>query len=320
MTGAPRSEHDGASLLSVRNLEIVRRRAGGTATIVARIGFEEGEGESIAFVGEAGSGMPMTARAVMGLLPPTLEASGEVRLDGRDLLTLGQREWRRGRGTEIGMVLQDPFTMLNPVLRCGEIVAESLRERGLSRAGRRDEVARRLREVGISAESAAHRHPLQLSGGMRQRVAIAAALARDPRVLIADEPSTALDVTTQKEILNLMKEVQLARGMSLILISHDLRVAFAMSERVHVFYAGALVEVGSPAELDAAPLHPYTRGLLLSELPPDRRIESLVSIPGSVPAPGGVGGEWPIAPRCRWARGVCRQGTPPLLEVAPGRF
>src|SRR6185312_17119567 len=124
----------------------------------------------------------------------------------------------------------------------------------------------------------------------------------------------------QKEILNLMKEVQLARGMSLILISHDLRVAFAMSERVHVFYAGALVEVGSPAELDAEPLHPYTHGLLLSELPPDRRVESLVSIPGSVPAPDDVAGECPFAPRCRWAKDVCRQGTPPLLEVEPGRF
>src|SRR6185312_2843487 len=124
----------------------------------------------------------------------------------------------------------------------------------------------------------------------------------------------------QKEILNLMKEVQLARGMSLILISHDLRVAFAMSERVHVFYAGALVEVGSPAELDAAPLHPYTHGLLLSELPPDRRVESLVSIPGSVPSPDEVAGSCPFAPRCHWAEEVCVQGAPPLVEVAAGRL
>jgi peptide/nickel transport system ATP-binding protein len=219
------------------------------------------------------------------------------------------------------MVLQDPFTMLNPVLRCGEIVAESLRDRrGLSRGDRREEVARRLQEVGISAASAAARHPFQLSGGMRQRVAIAAALARDPRVLIADEPSTALDVTTQKEILNLMKDVQRSRGMSLILISHDLRVAFAMCERVYVFYAGALVEVGSPADLDAEPLHPYTHGLLLSELPPDRRVESLVSIPGSVPVPDEVAGSCPFAPRCRWAAEVCWEGSPPLAEVAPGRL
>jgi peptide/nickel transport system ATP-binding protein len=321
VTSPRRPEHDASSLLSVRNLEIVRRRREGTDTIVSGIGFELGEGESIAIVGESGSGKSMTARAVMGLLPPTLEARGEVRLDGRDLLPLRQREWRRVRGTEIGMVLQDPFTMLNPILRCGEIVAESLRDRQrLSRRSRREEVARRLQEVGISAESAAERHPFQLSGGMRQRVAIAAALARDPRVLIADEPSTALDVTTQKEILNLMKEVQVARGMSLILISHDLRVAFAMCERVHVFYAGALVEVGSPADLDAAPLHPYTHGLLLSELPPDRRVESLVSIPGSVPAPDEVAGSCPFAPRCHWAKEVCWEGSPPLVEVDPGRF
>ncbi len=307
-------------LLSVRDLEIVRRRREGADTIVSGIGFEVGEGESIAIVGESGSGKSMTARAVMGLLPPTLEAQGEVRLDGRDLLSLKQREWRRVRGTEIGMVLQDPFTMLNPILRCGEIVGESLREQGLSRRSRRAEVARRLQEVGIVAESAAERHPFQLSGGMRQRVAIAAALARDPRVLIADEPSTALDVTTQKEILNLMKEIQLARGMSLILISHDLRVAFAMCERVYVFYAGALVEVGAPAELDAAPLHPYTHGLLLSELPPDRRVESLVSIPGAVPAPDDVAGMCTFAPRCRWVKEACRTASPPLVEVDAGRL
>jgi peptide/nickel transport system ATP-binding protein len=155
---------------------------------------------------------------------------------------------------------------------------------------------------------------------MRQRVAIAAALARDPRILIADEPSTALDVTTQKEILNLMKQVQLSRGMSLILISHDLRVAFAMCERVYVFYAGALVEVGSPSDLDAEPLHPYTHGLLLSELPPDRRVETLVSIPGAVPTPDEVAGSCPFAPRCRWAKEVCLTASPPLVEVAPHRF
>jgi peptide/nickel transport system ATP-binding protein len=313
---------DAEPLLSVRGLQIVRRRAGGTDTIVSDIAFEVRQGESIAIVGESGSGKSMTARAVTGLLPPTLEAAqGQVRFEGRDLLPLSQRQWRRLRGTEIGLILQDPFTMLNPILRCGEIVAESLLDRRrMSRRSIRLEVARRLKEVGISAETAADRYPFQLSGGMRQRVAIAAALARDPRVLIADEPSTALDVTTQKEILNLMKEVQVSRGMSLILISHDLRVAFAMCERVHVFYAGALVEVGSPAALDAEPLHPYTRGLLLSELPPDRRVPSLVSIPGSVPAPDDVAGSCPFAPRCQWARDVCVAGTPPLLEVEAGRF
>jgi peptide/nickel transport system ATP-binding protein len=312
---------DDSALLSVRDLEIVRRRRGGTDTIVSGIEFEIREGESIAIVGESGSGKSMTARAVTGLLPPTLEAQGDVRLEGRDLLQLSQRQWGRVRGTEIGLILQDPFTMLNPILRCGEIVSESLlKGRRLSRRSTRLEVARRLAEVGISAEQAAERRPFQLSGGMRQRVAIAAALARDPRILIADEPSTALDVTTQKEILNLMKQVQLSRGMSLILISHDLRVAFAMCERVYVFYAGALVEVGSPTDLDAEPLHPYTHGLLLSELPPDRRVETLVSIPGAVPTPDEVAGSCPFAPRCRWAKEVCLTASPPLVEVAPHRF
>jgi peptide/nickel transport system ATP-binding protein len=312
---------DDSALLSVRDLQIVRRRREGTDTIVSGIEFEIREGESIAIVGESGSGKSMTARAVTGLLPPTLEAQGDVRLEGRDLLQLSQRQWGRVRGTEIGLILQDPFTMLNPILRCGEIVSESLLNRQrLSRRSTRLEVARRLAEVGISAEQAAERRPFQLSGGMRQRVAIAAALARDPRILIADEPSTALDVTTQKEILNLMKQVQLSRGMSLILISHDLRVAFAMCERVYVFYAGALVEIGSPSDLDAEPLHPYTHGLLLSELPPDRRVETLVSIPGAVPTPDEVAGSCPFAPRCRWAKEVCLTASPPLVEVAPHRF
>jgi peptide/nickel transport system ATP-binding protein len=312
---------DDSALLSVRDLQIVRRRREGTNTIVSGIEFEIREGESIAIVGESGSGKSMTARAVTGLLPPTLEAQGDVRLEGRDLLQLSQRQWGRVRGTEIGLILQDPFTMLNPILRCGEIVSESLLNRQrLSRRSTRLEVARRLAEVGISAEQAAERRPFQLSGGMRQRVAIAAALARDPRILIADEPSTALDVTTQKEILNLMKQVQLSRGMSLILISHDLRVAFAMCERVYVFYAGALVEIGSPSDLDAEPLHPYTHGLLLSELPPDRRVETLVSIPGAVPTPDEVAGSCPFAPRCRWAKEVCVTASPPLVEVAPHRF
>src|SRR5262249_28892914 len=157
--------------------------------------------------------------------PPTLVARGEVRYGGRNLLSLSERQWRSVRGREIGLVLQDPFTMLNPVRRCGRILEESLlRDAHPHRATRRAESVRRLAEVGINDESVVERYPFQLSGGMRQRVAIAAALARDPRVLIADEPSTALDVATQAEILALIKRIQQARGMSLILITHDLRV------------------------------------------------------------------------------------------------
>jgi peptide/nickel transport system ATP-binding protein len=221
------------------------------------------------------------------------------------------------RGREIGLILQDPFTMLNPVLRCGTIIEESLpRDTASGRGQRRAEAARRLAEVGIGDPAVADRYPSQLSGGMRQRVAIAAALARDPRVLIADEPSTALDASTQQDILALIKRVQRARGTGLVLITHDLRVAFAMCDRIYVLYAGSLLETAPADELEAEPLHPYSHGLLLSEPPAGHRVRDLVSIPGSVPAPDLVAGSCPFAPRCRWATAACEQAAPPLTEVA----
>ena len=309
-------------LLDVRDLRIGRGRAGGaapasTGTIVSSVSLSLRAGETIGIVGESGSGKSMTAKAVTGLLPPGITASGEVRYGGRNLLTLKEREWRAVRGGEIGLILQDPFTMLNPVLRCGTIIAESLpRDRAPGRAKRHAEAVRRLAEVGITDPAVAGRYPFQLSGGMRQRVAIAAALARDPRVLIADEPSTALDASTQQDILALIKRVQQARGMGLVLITHDLRVAFAMCDRIYVLYAGSLLETAPASELEAEPLHPYSHGLLLSEPPADHRVRDLISIPGSVPAPDLVAGSCPFAPRCRWATAECEQAAPPLAEVA----
>jgi peptide/nickel transport system ATP-binding protein len=317
-------------LLDVRGLRVGRARADGTGTIVSSVSLSLRAGETIGIVGESGSGKSMTAKAVTGLLPPGISASGEVRYGGRNLLTLKEKEWRAIRGREIGLILQDPFTMLNPVLRCGTIISESLprasRTDGvLSRAERRAEAVRRLAEVGIADPAVAERYPFQLSGGMRQRVAIAAALARDPRVLIADEPSTALDASTQQDILALIKRVQEARGMGLVLITHDLRVAFAMCDRIYVLYAGSLMETAPAGELEAEPLHPYSHGLLLSEPPADHRVRDLVSIPGSVPAADLVAGTCPFAPRCRWATPDCEQGAPALAEVdlpdvAPGRL
>jgi peptide/nickel transport system ATP-binding protein len=309
-------------LLDVRDLRVGRARAGGagpgsTGIIVSSVSLSLRAGETIGIVGESGSGKSMTAKAVTGLLPPGITASGVVRYGGRNLLTLKEREWRAVRGREIGLILQDPFTMLNPVLRCGTIIAESLpRDRALGRGQRRAEAVRRLAEVGITDPAVADRYPFQLSGGMRQRVAIAAALARDPKVLIADEPSTALDASTQQDILALIKRVQQARGMGLVLITHDLRVAFAMCDRIYVLYAGSLLETAPAGELEAEPLHPYSHGLLLSEPPADHRVRDLVSIPGSVPAPDLVAGSCPFAPRCRWATEACEQAAPPLTEVA----
>jgi peptide/nickel transport system ATP-binding protein len=320
----------GEPVLDVRGLRITRTRPDGTDTIVSSVSLALAAGETIGIVGESGSGKSMTARAITGLLPPGLTASGRIRYDGRDLLPLAEREWRAVRGREIGLILQDPFTMLNPVIRCGRILEESLpseprQRRRPGRSERRAEAVRRLAEVGIGDQAVADRYPFQLSGGMRQRVAIAAALARDPRVLIADEPSTALDAATQREILALIKSVQEARGMGLILITHDLRVAFAMCDRIYVLYAGSVLESGRSADLEAEPLHPYSHGLLLSEPPADRRVRDLTSIPGSVPAPAEVAGSCAFAPRCRWAAPACRESEPPLAELplasaAPGRW
>ena len=307
--------------LDVERLRIERIRPDRRDTIVSAVDLALGPGETIGIVGESGSGKSMTARAIMGLLPATMRATGQVRYRDRNLLGLTEREWQATRGGEIGLILQDPFTMLNPVLTCGKIIGESLlKTPRRSRDARREEVLRRLAEVGIRDPSVADRYPFQLSGGMRQRVGIAAALARDPHVLLADEPTTALDVTTQREVLALIKGIQAARGMSMVLITHDLRVAFAVCDRVYVLYAGSLVEVASSAALDAEPLHPYTLGLLLSEPSAERRTGALVTIPGSVPAPDDVAGSCTFAPRCRWAADACTEKSPPLAEIEPGRL
>jgi peptide/nickel transport system ATP-binding protein len=279
-------------------------------------------GETVGIVGESGSGKSLTARAVLGLLPPGVEASGHVVYRGREILGLPERELRRVRGRQIGLVLQDPFTMLSPLRRCGRHVDELLRdERGrrLSRSRRRAEAVRRLGEVGIDDPRVAERFPFQLSGGMRQRVGLAAALARDPDILIADEPSTALDVTTQKEILSLLASLQARRGMGVVLITHDLRVAFEYCARIYVLYAGALVEVGPSAEVEAQPLHPYTLGLLRSEPAVDRKLPELLAIPGSVPPHEQVADRCVFSPRCEWVARACTSAPPPLAHLSPDR-
>jgi peptide/nickel transport system ATP-binding protein len=313
-----------ASFLEVKNLRISATGRDGSSPIVSSFSLRVAPGETVGIVGESGSGKSMTARAIMGLLPPSVTAEGEVLMGGRNILDLSERELRQVRGREIGLVLQDPFMMLNPVFRCGRIVEESLvRESGgqkPKRSERRAEVLRRLAEVGLTDSTVADRYPFQLSGGMRQRVGIAAALARDPKVLIADEPTTALDVTTQKEMLGVLRSVQRSRGMSVVLITHDLRVAFAMCDRVYVMYGGSLVEVAPAADLEARPLHPYTQGLLLSEPSLDHRVVELASIPGSVPKAADVKDRCAFEPRCRWAARACRESPPPLQEVEVGRL
>jgi peptide/nickel transport system ATP-binding protein len=302
-------------LLELEGLHITSNLHGRRSVLVSRMDLTLAPAETVGVVGESGSGKSMTARAVIGLLPPGIRAAGSVRFRGREILNLPESELTALRGSEISLLFQDPFTMLNPLLPAGVHIAESL-----TSGNRRAEAVRRLAEVGIRDPGVADRYPFQLSGGMRQRVGIASSLARNCELLIADEPSTALDVTTQKEILALLKSMQEARGMGLILITHNLRVAFATCDRVYVMYAGTALEAGSAAALEREPLHPYSLGLLLSEPPADRRLRQLTAIPGSVPPAGQVLDCCPFATRCEWVRDVCRESRPLLREIEGGRW
>ncbi|MBK1787284.1 ATP-binding cassette domain-containing protein [Prauserella cavernicola] len=273
-----------AELLDVQRLVVSSAATG--RRVVDGIDLRIGRGETVALVGESGSGKSMTARAITGLLPNGLVAGGSVHFAGHELLAAGDRNMRRVRGNGIGLLMQDPFTMLNPLTTAGTHIAETLRShrsRG-DRPVRGDltgEVADRLAEVGITQPGAARKYPFELSGGMRQRVSLAAAIANDPALLIADEPTTALDSTTQREVLRLIRRIQLDRAMGLLLITHDLRVAFSLCDRILVMRAGNIVDAADPVTLRAAPTSDYTRHLLAADLPVDHQRPDL-----SVDAPG----------------------------------
>lgn len=318
MNTAVAREGQESPLLKVEGLAISH----GDVPITLPLEIVVERGETIAIVGESGSGKSLTARAIVGILPPGINAKGAVTLDGVPLMRLAERELRKIRGSRVSMLMQDPFTMLNPLMRSGDHIDEMLRDRPefASRAVRADEVKRRLAEVGIVDEDVARRMPFQLSGGMCQRVALAAALARDPELLIADEPSTALDVTTQTEIIKLLRRIQRERNMAVILITHNLRLAFSTCQRIYVLYAGSMLEVGDAAAVERQPFHPYTLGLLLSEPPVDIRVPRLVAIRGSVPRAADVIDSCGFADRCDWAKQICRAGKPSLAARDASRF
>ncbi|WP_448322343.1 ATP-binding cassette domain-containing protein, partial [Streptomyces sp. CO7] len=256
-----------APLLEVDGLSVTAGSGGG-AVVVDGVSLTVAPGECVGIVGESGSGKSLTVRAVAGLLPPGLEVTaGAVRLGGEEVLGLAPGARAALRGRRIALLMQDPFAMLHPQLTCGRQIADGLHGpdgRGRAvRAARRAEVERRLVEVGLEP-SVADRFPHELSGGMLQRVATAAALAGDPELLIADEPTTALDTATQAAVLDLLGGLRRDRAMGLILITHDLRVAFSACDRVHVLYAGKVVEHGPSHRLGSAPRHPYTAALLAS--------------------------------------------------------
>jgi peptide/nickel transport system ATP-binding protein len=328
-----------AALLDVRNLTVDfprPRNSGGPAapaalTAVRGLSFEIDAGEVLGLVGESGSGKSVTSLALMRLLPPNARASGEIHFahgDGSiDLLQLSDAAMRPLRGSQLAMIFQEPMTALNPVMRVGDQIAEAVlahcpaeKKAAKQNAWSRSVIA--MDEVGIAdSERRARDYPHQLSGGMRQRVMIAMAIVNRPRLLIADEPTTALDVTIQAQILELLAELRAKFGLTMLFISHDLAVVSQVADRVAVMYAGNLVELGSKRDIFEAPAHPYTCGLLnaVPTLKTDRA-QPLETIEGSVPPPHAVPRGCPFEPRCEFRLEECARSLPLLAQVSAGHW
>jgi peptide/nickel transport system ATP-binding protein len=315
------------ALLEIENLQTHFRTPDGVNRAVDGVSFTVEAGETVAIVGESGCGKSVTASSVLRLIPePPGKIKGSIRFEGVDLLKLDERAMRDIRGNQISMVFQEPMTSLNPVLTVGRQIGETLRlHQRLGREAAARRAVEMLRLVGIAEpERRAREYPHQLSGGMRQRVMIAIALACNPKLLIADEPTTALDVTIQAQILDLMSELKQRVGAAIILITHDLGVVAEIAERVLVMYAGRKVEEAPVGELFRSPRHPYTQGLL-GALPKlgsslNEKATKLVEIPGAVPSLKQRIAGCVFASRCALARDVCRH-VPPALELkAPGHL
>jgi oligopeptide/dipeptide ABC transporter ATP-binding protein len=320
-----------APLLQVKNLRVEFATGQGRALAVRDVGFELRAGEVLGLAGESGSGKSVTSLAILRLLPAQAGVSGEIVFAGNDLLRIGENEIEEVRGARISMIFQEPMTALNPVMRVGDQVAEAaLAHRSVasrqSPVASKDEAWKRaveaLKDVQIAdAERRARDYPHQLSGGMRQRVMIAMAMVNRPELLIADEPTTALDVTVQAQILALLSELQQKYGLAMLLISHDLAVMSQVAQSVAVMYAGSIVELGPAAQVFRNPVHPYTRGLLLAvpTLATDRA-HPLTTIEGTVPAVGALPAGCAFEPRCSIRIPACARAFPPLTEVAPGHW
>ncbi|MDX2066622.1 MAG: ABC transporter ATP-binding protein [Fimbriimonadaceae bacterium] len=302
------------AVLEVRDLEV----SFGDTRILRGVNFDLEAGRTLGVVGESGCGKSMTGFAIMGMVArPGKVSRGSIRLDGRELVGLPEREWRRIRGEQIALVMQDPFTSLNPMMRIGDQIGESLvLHHGVSRSAAYRQAIEMLEKVGVPApESSAAKFPHQLSGGQRQRVVIAIAFACKPKVLIADEPTTALDVTLQAQILRLLRELQETEGTAVMLISHDIGAIAAVSHEIAVFYAGQVVEQGSAEAVLRRPAMPYTRALL-NALPRVGQTR-LETISGSPPDFAKLTGECPFRPRCAFATEACAT-APTLAEIEPG--
>ena len=307
-------------LVEVRDMSVRLRTDGREATVVSGVSFEIDPGECLGLVGESGSGKSMTARSLIRLLPGESEQLGSIRIAGRDVLSLSKSELRGLRSTQVAMIFQDPRAHIDPLWRISDHIAEPLRLRGFSHSAARARSLELLDQVRIAdPELCLDSYPSQLSGGMLQRVMIAGALAAEPELLIADEPTTALDVTTQAEIMGILADLERDRGLATLFITHDLELASSICDRVLVMYAGTIVESGTCADVFVRQYHPYTWGLLKARPRLDGPIGKLEVIPGRPVSGSEAPDGCPFAPRCRWAEPEC-EVLAPLLSVGEGRF
>lgn len=310
-------------ILDVKNLQVqFRTGKKETLTAIQNVTFQVKAGEILGIVGESGCGKSVTANTILRLLPKqtSLISGGSICFQGRDLVTLSEKEMRKVRGSKISMIFQEPMTSLNPAYRIGVQLVEMYQAHSkISKKEAWQKATKMLEKVGIPApDQRMYEYPHQLSGGMRQRVMIAMALSAKPELLIADEPTTALDVTIQAQVLDLMKELQREMGTSIILITHDMGVVAETSDYVMVMYAGEVVEYGSAAMIFKNPLHPYTQGLLNSLPRVDRDMQRLTSITGTVPSLSEMPAGCRFSNRCGQCGGQCTQQKPQLVEVEPG--
>jgi len=309
-------------LLEVRNLKVAFPAAGGSSlTAVRQVSFSIRESESLALVCESGSGKSASALALMRLLPPQARVEGEIVFEGRNLLSLPEEEVRALRGRKMAMIFQEPMTALNPVMRVGDQIAEAvLAHEKVSKKEAMQRAIAAMSDVALrEPDRLARDYPHQLSGGMRQRVMIAMALVNRPQLLIADEPTTALDVTVQQQILDLLADLRARFSLAMLFISHDLAVVSKVADRIAVMYAGSIVESGTTEHIFRQAVHPYTRGLLRA-VPTLRsdRTKALLTIDGTVPTIASLPPGCAFEPRCEVKVAACQQALPPLVEVAPG--
>lgn len=311
-------------ILEIKDLCVEFQSAEGTVRAVNCLDYTLHKGEKLGIVGESGSGKSVSSLGIMQLIPnpPGKITQGSILYKGRDLVTVGEKEMQKIRGNEISMIFQEPMTSLNPIIQCGKQIAETLRlHRGMNKKEAMEEAVKMMKAVGIAnAEVRAHEYPHQMSGGMRQRVMIAMALACRPQILIADEPTTALDVTIQAQILDLIRKLNDEMGASVLFITHDLGVVNELCDTVIVMYAGRIVERASTADLFAKPLHPYSMGLLNAIPKITKERAPLETIEGMVPNPTERLEGCSFWPRCPHATERCKTAEPPVCQTGEDRM